>query len=197
MSRPRPLTRRLGAMHDVHLDDRRLVHPEDFVCIEIGLLDASVLEGDLAIERRRDAEHDCALDLRLDGVGIDHGAAVHRADDAPHANRALFRHFDLGNLRQIAAEDELQRDATADPVGQRLSPPGFFRGLREDGFGARRLVEKRQPIGDKSCLAAAASSSMKLSVTKTLCDGPTLRQKAVGTPGGSTRTYSTCILGRS
>ena len=29
---------------------------------------------------------------------------------------------------------------------------------------------------------------MKLSVTKTLCDGPTLRQKAVGMPGGSTRT---------
>ena len=26
---------------------------------------------------------------------------------------------------------------------------------------------------------------MKLSTTKTLCDGPTLRQKAVGMPGGS------------
>ena len=37
---------------------------------------------------------------------------------------------------------------------------------------------------------------MKLSVTKTLCDGPTLRQKAVGMPGGSTRTYSTCIFGK-
>ena len=29
---------------------------------------------------------------------------------------------------------------------------------------------------------------MKLSTTKTLCDGPTLRQNAVGMPGGSTRT---------
>src|SRR5262252_7686258 len=36
---------------------------------------------------------------------------------------------------------------------------------------------------------------MKLSVTKTLCDGPTLRQKAVGMPGGSTRKYSTCMFG--
>jgi hypothetical protein len=36
---------------------------------------------------------------------------------------------------------------------------------------------------------------MKLSVTKTLCDGPTLRQKAVGMPGGSTRTYSTRMFG--
>ena len=37
---------------------------------------------------------------------------------------------------------------------------------------------------------------MKLSITKTLCDGPTLRQNAVGIPGGSTRTYSTCRFGR-
>src|SRR6516164_3166554 len=46
-----------------------------------------------------------------------------------------------------------------------------------------------------SCFAAAASSSMKLSVTNTLWDGPTLRQNAVGMPGGSTRTYSTCMFG--
>jgi hypothetical protein len=32
---------------------------------------------------------------------------------------------------------------------------------------------------------------MKLSTTKTLCDGPTLRQKAAGMPGGSIRRYST------
>src|SRR4029453_10704817 len=36
---------------------------------------------------------------------------------------------------------------------------------------------------------------MKLSTTNTLCDGPTLRQKAVGMPGGSTRVYSTRLLG--
>jgi len=52
-------------------------------------------------------------------------------------------------------------------------------GKREDGFGTGRLVEKGQPIGNRICLATAANSSMKLSVTKTLCDGPTLRQKAV------------------
>ena len=36
---------------------------------------------------------------------------------------------------------------------------------------------------------------MKLSTTKTLCDGPTPRQNAVGMPGGSARTYSTCMFG--
>ena len=38
---------------------------------------------------------------------------------------------------------------------------------------------------------------MKLSTTKTLCDGPTLRQKAVGMPGGSMRKYSTRKFGRA
>ena len=38
---------------------------------------------------------------------------------------------------------------------------------------------------------------MKLSTTKTLCDGPTLRQKAVGMPGGSIRKYSTRMFGRA
>ena len=36
---------------------------------------------------------------------------------------------------------------------------------------------------------------MKLSTTNTVCDGPTLRQNAVGMPGGSTRKNSTRRLG--
>jgi hypothetical protein len=60
------------------------------VGVEIGLLDTAALQRDLAIERRRDAENDRALDLRLDGVGIDNGAAIDRADDAPDTNRASF-----------------------------------------------------------------------------------------------------------
>ena len=46
------------------------------VLIEIGLLDAAILERDLTIERGRDAEDDGALNLRPYGIGIDHGAAV-------------------------------------------------------------------------------------------------------------------------
>jgi hypothetical protein len=44
---------------------------------------------DLAIERRRDAEDDRALDLRPDGIGIDDGAAIDRAHDPTDANRAI------------------------------------------------------------------------------------------------------------
>ena len=39
-------------------------------------------------------ENDRALDLRPDGVGIDDGAAVDRADNAPDADVAVFRHLD-------------------------------------------------------------------------------------------------------
>src|SRR5438067_370061 len=56
-------SRRLAAVHDVNLDGRRLVHPEHPVIVEIALLDATVLERDLSVQRCRDAEDDRALDL--------------------------------------------------------------------------------------------------------------------------------------
>src|SRR3984893_10299169 len=45
--------RRLEILDDVDLDGRRLVHAQDLVGIEVGLLDTAVFEGDLAIERCR------------------------------------------------------------------------------------------------------------------------------------------------
>ena len=85
--------RRLGALDDVNLDGGRLIHAQDLIAIEVGLLDAAVLERDLAIERSRDAENNRALDLRLDGIGIDDGAAIDRADDAPDTNRTVLRNL--------------------------------------------------------------------------------------------------------
>src|SRR5215471_10226572 len=55
----------------MNLHGRGRVHAQDLIIVKVALLDAPVLEGNRAIERRRDAEHDRALDLRLDGVGID------------------------------------------------------------------------------------------------------------------------------
>jgi hypothetical protein len=89
------------------------------------------------MQRRRDAEDDRALDLRAHGIGIDDGAAIHRADDAPHTNRSILRHLDFGDLRQIGREDELDGDATTDPFRQGLAPASLFRREIEDGFGAR------------------------------------------------------------
>src|SRR2546426_12063852 len=84
------------------------------VIVEIALLDTTALQRDLSTQRRREAEDDPALDLRLDGIGIDDRAAIDRADDAPHSNRAVLRHLDFGNLRHIGGEGVLDRDASAD-----------------------------------------------------------------------------------
>ena len=53
-----------------------------WISVEVGLLDTAVLERDSAVERSRDAKDDRALDLRPDDIGIDHNAAIDRADDA-------------------------------------------------------------------------------------------------------------------
>src|SRR5713101_5122529 len=133
----------------MNLDGRRLVYAQDLIVVEIALLDAPIFEGDLAIERRRDAEHDGALDLRLDGVGIDRDAAIDRADDPADANCSVPRHLDFDNLRHVGREDELEGDAAAESLRQWLSPAGLFGGELEDGLGAGRLIEQRPPIGDR------------------------------------------------
>ena len=124
------------------LDGGRLVHAQHLIAVEVCLLHTSVLEGDLAMERRRDAEDDPALDLRPHGIGIDHGAAIDRADDAPDMHASVLRYFDFGDVRHIGRENELEGDAAADPFGQWLSPAGLFRGKREDRFGARFLSRR-------------------------------------------------------
>ena len=64
--------RRLRTLDNVTLDGRCLIHAQHLVAIEVGLLDTAGLQRDLTIECRRDVEDDGALDLRVDGIGIDH-----------------------------------------------------------------------------------------------------------------------------
>jgi hypothetical protein len=72
----------LRTLDDMDLDRRRFVDPRHLVSVEVGLLDTLVLERDCAVERGGDPEDDRALDLRPDDIGIDHNAAIDRADDA-------------------------------------------------------------------------------------------------------------------
>src|SRR5262249_56332733 len=93
--------RRLDVLNDVDVDRRGLVHAQHLVGVEIGLLDPAVLQRDIAMQRRRDAEDDRALYLRPHAIGIDDGAAVDRTDAAPAANRRVVRQFDSGYPREI------------------------------------------------------------------------------------------------
>src|SRR6266850_6101264 len=114
-------SRSLAALHDVNLDRRRLAHPQHLVIVEIALHDTTVLQRDLSTESRGDAEDDSALELRLDRIRIDDGAAIDRAHDAPDANCSVLRHLDFGNLRHIGGEGVLDRDAATDALRQWLS----------------------------------------------------------------------------
>src|SRR5262245_3336991 len=56
--------RLLTALHEMNLDRRRLVHAQHAIGIEIRLLHSPLVECDLAVEGRRHAENESALDLR-------------------------------------------------------------------------------------------------------------------------------------
>jgi hypothetical protein len=86
------------------------------------------------------------LKLGSDRVGIDDDAAIERTNDAPHTNRSVLPDFNFCDLRHIRRERELEGDAAADAFRQWLSPAGLLGGKCKDGFGARGLVEEREPI---------------------------------------------------
>src|SRR5450755_1814072 len=145
-------TRWLGSLNNMNLDRGRLVHAKHLVAVEVGLLDTAVLERDLTMKCGRDAEDNRTLNLRPYGIGVDHGATVHCADDAPDTNRAILRYFNFGNLRHVGPEDELKGDAAAGPLRQRLSPASLFGGKLEDSLAAGGLVEEGQPVRDRILL---------------------------------------------
>ena len=86
-----------------------------------------VLEGDLAVQGRGQAEDDRALDLAPDDDRVDRLAAVDRAHDAVHLHRAVGADRDLGDFRDIAAERLRHGDAAMHAGGRRPAPARLLR----------------------------------------------------------------------
>src|SRR5260370_16754088 len=86
---------RLRTLDDVYLDGRRIVDAKHLIGIEVRLLHPSVLERDLAIQRRRSAKGDPALDLRLYRVGIDDRADIGCTNHASNADGSGFPYLHL------------------------------------------------------------------------------------------------------
>ena len=150
------------------------------VVVEVGLLHAAVLEGDGAVQRRGQAEGDGALDLRLDGEGVHDQAAVEGGDDAVHLHRALRRPRPPRPARRRCRRTRARRcRARARREGACPSRPSARRGpgsARTRGCFARSL--RRKATG--SSPAAAASSSIIVSITKAVCEWPTERHHSDG-----------------
>ena len=132
---------RLAALDDMNLDLRRLVDAQHAVVVEVGLLDPPLVDGDLAIERRGQAEDQPAFELRHDGVGIDGNAGIDRAGDAAQLHLAVFVDFRLHHGRNETAERRLHADAASDARRQRLAPAGFLRRQIERCQKTRLLIE--------------------------------------------------------
>ena len=63
-------------------------------------------------------EKRATLILCFDRIWIDVHAAVNRTDDPLDFDRAIGRHFDLGDLRRVTSVCELYRNPAAMPHGK-------------------------------------------------------------------------------
>ena len=177
--------------HDMHLDRRHLVDAQRRVVVEVRLLDDAVLERDRAVQRGGQAEADAAFHLRADDVGVDRDAAIDGADDAVDAEAAVA----LTVTSATCATNVLNDSCTATPrprfrplAGRAAFPsrpsPRRVRARRD---GADGSASKRARNATGSLPAAAASSSMKVSVENAVCVEPTERHHSTGTP-----TFGVC-----
>src|SRR5262245_56217838 len=81
----------LRALDQMDIDQRRLVDAQHPIVVEIALLDAAVLNRDLAEQGGRDPKNYPALHLRLHRVRVDDRPAIDGADYALYADVTLFR----------------------------------------------------------------------------------------------------------
>ena len=153
----------LVALHNVGFNLRTLIHAHHRKSIEVRLLQASVLEGQLLEKRRRRAENRAAFDLRRDNARVDVLAAVDRADHAMHPNLAV-RHRNFGHMRGITPKSKVHRNPAPHPFRQRLIPSRFLCGEIEHAEMPRLFQQKLAPELVRIFLREAASSSTKHSI---------------------------------
>src|SRR5882672_6736067 len=102
---------RLIAGYDLHLDCRALVDAKRWVVVKVALLHLTLIDGDLAVERSRQAVHDGAFHLLANQVRVHGHTAVDDALDPVHTNLFIFGQRDFGDLRNDAAEGAVDREA--------------------------------------------------------------------------------------
>src|SRR6202023_2412809 len=97
--------------------------------VEIALLHLTLLERDLAISGKAEAHDRGALDLRLDPLRIDVGAAIDRGVDLMDRELALVADRYLDDGRDIADKTAVCRNAEAVSFGHGPSPAALVRDI--------------------------------------------------------------------
>ena len=111
-----------SAFKEMHLDLRRLSHPQDRVIVETALLHPSVLERDSPVKRRGKTEGDRRFHLRLDDARVDHLAAIDRADHLSDAQPRIGIDRDLGHVGDETTERLMDGDPASVPLRHRFPP---------------------------------------------------------------------------
>jgi hypothetical protein len=89
----------LRAKHGVRFDQRHLVDAKHPIIVEVALLDAPSGKRNLVVQDGGDTEHNAALNLGHQRVGIHHAATCGCNDDARHPDIGLIGHGHIGDAR--------------------------------------------------------------------------------------------------
>ena len=116
--------------------------------MEVRLLHPALAHRDLAVERRREAEHDAALHLGRHPGGVHRRSAIHRAHDAVHADAAVL-HGDLRHLGDVAVERVVHGQAAEASRRQRPAPAGALGGQVQDAEVPRVPRQQGPAIGER------------------------------------------------
>jgi hypothetical protein len=100
----------------VDLDRRRLAQAQQRVAIEVLLLHAAPLDGDLAVQGGAEPVEHPALHLGVRAAQVHHLSTIHGHHDPIDSHAAFGLVRDLHHVRGVAAEGEMSRDA-AGPAG--------------------------------------------------------------------------------
>ena len=117
--------------------------------MKIALLDAAILDRDLAEQRGADSENGRALELRLYRIRVHDHPTIHGAHDSLHGDTAGRSDRDLGDLGDVASEGVQQRNPAAASRRQWPTPARLLRRQREHPSGAGRSAEKGAAVCER------------------------------------------------
>src|ERR1700722_1397979 len=106
---------------------RRGVDARDLKLVEVILLGATVLEGDLAESRETHAHENGAFELRADSLRIDLRAAVEGDVDARNAQLALVADRNFHHSGRVADEAVVSGQTQPAALGKLASPTRLAR----------------------------------------------------------------------
>ena len=137
----------VGALDDLHLNGWDLVHAHHGVVVKVALLHDPVLEGDASLGGGGESVDDAALHLGVDGVGVDHQSAVHRAPDAVQGDGVGLLHRELHHLPHHRAKGFMHGHAQVPSLAWALPAGHLGDGVQHGQVSGVVLIVSSAKVG--------------------------------------------------